>query len=75
LVVKLAQGHEISFETRLHSPAGTDDRSSGSIETGVRVQATADVRKPHDRLPEQIQAGGDLDKRQNIEKIFHASRE
>ncbi len=73
LVVEFAERDQIALEARLHPAARAKDGRARGIETGIRLQTAAHVNEPLDTLPKQEEARGDLEDRQKLEEIFHAS--
>jgi len=67
LVIELGKRDKIALQAGFHSTARAKDGGARSVETWVGGQPAAHVNKPLDALPEQVEPGGDLQNRQNVE--------
>jgi hypothetical protein len=73
LVVEFAERDQIAFKAGFNTAAGAEHSGARSRESGVGLKALADVEEPLNPQPKEIEAGGDLNESQELEKGFHAS--
>jgi len=71
-MVEFAEGDEIALKAGLHSPARAKHGGPRGVEARVGLQAATHVNKPLDTLPEEEEACGDLQHRQNGKESLHA---